>query len=104
MELIVLRNSYSFSGSNDLTQIVNFPSQIPDCDSHSPSLLVFFLSSDAIICCPMAFPPLVNSDHVVSVSIDFLITPKQDSPFHCMACDHSRADCGGLHDHLRDVP
>ena len=52
----------------------------------------------------MAFPPLVNSDHVVSVSIDFLITPKQDAPFHCMACDHSRADCGGLHDHLRDVP
>ena len=51
---------YSFSISNDLTQIVNLPTQIPDCDSHSPSLLDFFLSSDASICCPMAFPPLVN--------------------------------------------
>ena len=31
-----------------------------------------FISSDAIICSTMAFPPLENSDHiVVSVSIDF---------------------------------
>ena len=34
-------------------------------------LLDVFLSSDASICCTMAFPPLRNSDHVVvSVSID----------------------------------
>ena len=29
--------------SNDFTQMVNFPSQNPDCDSHSPDLLDFFL-------------------------------------------------------------
>ena len=40
---------YSFSISNDLTQMVNFPSPIPDCDSHSPALLDLFLSSDASI-------------------------------------------------------
>ena len=58
--------------SNDLTQTVNFPTQIPDCDSHSPALLDFFLSSDASICSTMVFPPLGNSDHVViSVSINF---------------------------------
>ena len=58
--------------SNDLTQMVNFPTRIPDCDSHSPALLDLFLSSDASICSTMAFPPLGNSDHVVvSVSIDF---------------------------------
>ena len=34
---------YSFSYSNDLTQKVNFPAQISDCDSHSPSLLGFLL-------------------------------------------------------------
>ena len=96
---------YSFSISNDLTQIVNFPTQIPDCDPHSPSLLGFSLSSDASICCPMAFPLLVNSDHVVvSVSIDFPISSKQDASFHCMAYDHSRADWDGLCDYLRDVP
>ena len=63
---------YNFSISNDLTQMVNFPTRIPDCDSHSPALLDLFISSDASICSTMAFPPLGNSDHVVvSVSIDF---------------------------------
>ena len=96
---------YNFSISNDLTQIVNFPTRIPDCDSHSPALLDLFISSDASICSTMAFPPLGNSDHVVvSVSIDFPIDSKQDTPFHCVAYDYSHADWDGLHDHLRDVP
>ena len=41
---------YNFSISNDLTQLVNFPTRIPDCDSHSSALLGLFLSSDASIC------------------------------------------------------
>ena len=61
----------SFSISNDLTQMVNFPTRISDCDSHSLALLDLFLTSDASICSAMAFPPLENSDNiVVSVSID----------------------------------
>ena len=95
---------YNFSISNNLTQIVNFPTWIPDCDSHSPALLDLFISSDASICSTMAFPPLGNSDHVVvSVSIDFPINSKQDTPFHCVAYNHSRADWDGLRNHLRDV-
>ena len=35
-------------------------------DSHSTALLNLFLSSDASIWSTMAFPPLGNSDHVVS--------------------------------------
>ena len=63
------------------------------------------LSSDASICSTMAFPPFGNSDHVVvSVSIDFPVNSKQDTPFHRMAYDYSRADWDGLHYHLRDVP
>ena len=63
---------YNFSISNDLTEMVNFPTWIPDCDSHSPALSDLFLSSDANICSTMAFPQLGNSDHVfVSVSIGF---------------------------------
>ena len=63
---------YNFSISNDVTQMVNFPTWIPDCDSHSPTILDLFLSSDASICSTIAFPPLGNYDHVVvSVSIDF---------------------------------
>ena len=37
---------YNFSLSNDLTQMVNFPTLISDSDSHSPALLDLFLSSD----------------------------------------------------------
>ena len=78
LPILVDRSSelcYNFSISNDLTQMVNFPTRIPDCDSHSPALLDLFLSSDASICSTMAFPSLRNSDHVVvSVSNDFPLT------------------------------
>ena len=82
--------SYNFSISNDLTRMVNFPTRIPDCDSHSPALLDLFLSSYASICSTMAFPPLGNSDHVVvSVSIDFTSNSQWDAPFHRIAYDYS---------------
>ena len=51
----------------------------------------------------MAFPPLVNSDHVVSVSIDVPSNPQQDVAFHDIAFDYFYADWDGLHDYLRDV-
>ena len=52
--------------------MVNFPTRIPDCDSHRLALSGLFLSSDASICFTITFPPLVNSDDVVvSVSMDF---------------------------------
>ena len=52
--------------------MVNFPTQIPDYDSHSPALLNLFLYSDTSICSTLAFSPLGNFGHVVaSVSIDF---------------------------------
>ena len=85
--------------------MVNFPTRIPDCDSHSPALLDLFLSSDASICSTMAFPPLGNSDHVVvSVPIDFPSYSLRDAPFHRFAYDYSRANWDGLCDHLRNVP
>ena len=31
---------YNFSVSNDLTQMVNFPTRIPDCDSNSPAFWI----------------------------------------------------------------
>ena len=95
---------YNFSISNDLNQMVNFPTSIPDCDSHSPALLDLFLSSEASICSTMAFPPLRSSDHVVSVSIDFPTNSQQDAQFHRIAYDYSCADWDALRDDLRDVP
>ena len=73
-------------------------------DSHNSTLLDLFISSDASICSTMAFPPLGNSDHVVSVSIDFPSYSQWDAPFHHITYDYSRADWDGLRDHLRDVP
>ena len=105
VELINLVNSYNFSILNDLTEMVNFPTWIPDCDSHSPALLDLFISSEASICSTMAFPPLGNSDHVVFlVSIDFPTNSQWDGPFHRIAYDYSCADWDGLLDHLRYVP
>ena len=65
---------------------------IPDYDSYSPALLDFFLSSDANIRSTMAFPPLGNSDYVVSVSIDFPSYSQCDAPFHHIAYDLSCAE------------
>ena len=94
---------HNFSISNDLTQMVNFSTRIPDRDSHSPALLDIFLSSDSNICFTLSFPPLGKSDHVIdSVSIDFPSNSKQDTPFHRIA--YFCADRDGLHDHFRDVP
>ena len=104
VELIDLVNSYNFSISNDLTQMVNFPTRIPDCDSHSPALLDLFLSFDASICSTMAFAPLGNSDHiVVSVFINFPSYSQWDAPFHWIAYDYPHADWNSLRVHLRDV-
>ena len=85
--------------------MVDFPSRIPDCDSHSPAYLDLFLSSDTSIFYTKAFPPLGNSDHVVvSVSIDFASYSQWDVLFHHIAYDYSCADWDGPCDHLRDVP
>ena len=92
---------YNFTISNVLIQMVNFPTRIPDSGSHNLTLLDLFLLARST----MAFPPLGNSDHVVvSVSIDFPINSKQDSPFHCMVYDYSRVDWDGLRNHLRYAP
>ena len=85
--------------------MVNFPIWIPDCDSHSPTLLDLFISSDASICVTMVFPPLGNSDHVVvSLSIDFPSNSQWDAMFHRIVYDYSHAAWDGLHNHFRYVP
>ena len=44
VEVIHLVSScYNISISNDLNQMVNFPTRFTDCDSHSPALLDLFL-------------------------------------------------------------
>ena len=70
--------------------LVNFPTRITDCDSHSPALLKVFLSPHASICSSMTFPPLQNFDRVpVSVSIDFSSNSNRDALFHQIDYDYS---------------
>ena len=83
--------------SNDLTQIVNFPTRITDCVYHSPFLLDLFLSSDISICFTKAFLALGNSDHVVvSAFINFPSNSKWYVSFHCITYHYSRADWDSL--------
>ena len=51
----------------------------------------------------MASPPLGNSDHAASVSIDLPTNSKWDALFHHIAYDYFCAAWDGLLDHLRDV-
>ena len=67
-------------------------------------LFWIYFSSDASICSTMAFPPLGNSDVVVSASTDFPSNSHWDLPFHYIVYDYSHADQDGLHNHFRDVP
>ena len=84
--------------------MVKFSTKIPNCESHSPALLDFFLSSDTSIFSTMVLHPLGNSDHVVvSVSIDSPSNSRRDDPFHRKTYDHSRTDWDSLHDHLIDA-
>ena len=83
--------------------MVNFPTWIPDCGSHSPALDLF-PSSDASICSSMAFPQMGNSNHVVSVSTDFLLNSQQVALFHHTDYNYSCADWDSLCNNLRDVP
>ena len=83
--------------------MVNFPTWITDCDSHSLGPLDLFISSDFSICSTVAFLPMRISDHaLVSVPIDFSSNAKGDAPFHRTVCGYFLADWDGLLDHLRD--
>ena len=75
---------------------------LPDCDSHSATLLDLFISSDTSICSTVAFLPLGNSNHVAaSVSIDFPSNSQWDDPFNRIVYDYSRDDWDVLRDNLR---
>ena len=91
--------------SNDLTQMVNFPTQILDCDSQSCCFGFILFLLTLVFLLQWLFLSFGNSDHVVvPVSIDFPSNSKRDVPFHRIVYDYSRTDWDGLHDHLRDVP
>ena len=101
VELIELVNCYNFYISNDLTQMVSFPTQIHDWLSVMLFWNYLFLDS---ICSIIVFPPFGNYNHAaVSVSIDFPSNSESDALFHRTAFGYSCADWDALSDYLRNV-
>ena len=78
--------------------MVNFPTQIPDCDSHRPAILdLFFLKLVFVVqSLSLHWESLII---VVSVSIDFLVNSKRDALFHCIPYGYTQTDWDGLCDH-----
>ena len=93
---------YNFSISRQ--SYFNFPTQIPDCDSHSPAFLDFFLSSDNSIvlqCLSLHWETLImllSQFQLAFHQIHNMV------PFHCIAYDYTWAYWVSLWSHLRDVP
>ena len=80
--------------------MVNFPTRISDCDSHSPALLDFFLPTLVFVqCLSLHWVILIM---LLSVFIDFP-NSQRDAPFHRIAYDYSRTDWDGLCYHLSEV-
>ena len=56
-----------FAMAQDLTQIVDLPTRIPDHDDHQPYLLDLFLCSNPDTCTVVSHPPLGQTDHMVVI-------------------------------------
>ena len=75
--------------------MVNFPAQIPDCNSYDHVLLDFlFLLTLLSVIQWISHLPEILIHVVVSVSTDFLLNSKRGAHFYW----------DGLHDHMKDVP
>ena len=99
------RLCYNFALTQNLTQMVDFPTHIPDRPDCASHLLDLFLCSNPESCSISAQPPLGRSDHmVVMASMDYSIKGAKEHPFHRMAFSYASADWDGFRDYLRDVP
>ena len=102
VELIDQVNSVTtFLTRTTLLRLSTFPL---GSEIFSPALLDASLSSDLWTSSTVGFPPLGNSDGVISVSIDFPLNSKEDAHFHLTASHYSRTDWDGLRDLLWDAP
>ena len=96
---------YNFSLAHELSQIVNFPTRIPDVPNQFPSLLDLFLTSIPEFCTPTQLPPLGSSDHcVISVSIDLPLKASNEVPFHRTSYRYAQADWDNFRSYIACGP
>ena len=96
---------FNFSISQSLTQIVNFPTRIPDNAIHSPSLLDLCLVSQPDMCTVSCETPLGRSDHVVVSLCMKQQATITASPYHRILLTTIWKGIGiHFRDFLRDAP
>ena len=83
--------------------MINFPTQISDCDSSSSALLDLFLLTFVFVLQWFS----LHWEILIMLLPQFQWTlshSMRDVLFHCIACDYSHADWDRLCDHMSDVP
>ena len=78
----------TYSGGTDRPGELYYNFSILNYLTRMAALLYLLISYDASICSTIAFLPLENVDHVVSVSIDLLSNSQGDALFYCIAYDY----------------
>ena len=96
---------YNFSIAYELSQIISFPTRIPDSPNQFASLLDLFLTSVPEFCTPTQLPPLGTSDHcTISVSIELPVKASTEVPFHRTVYRYSQADWDNFRSYIADAP
>ena len=98
-------NTLNFSIAQDLTQMVDFITRIPDRRDQLPATLDLFLSSDPSICNFSSSSPLGSSDHVlISIKVSLNSACVKDPPIHRTLFSYENCGWDAFRDFLRDVP
>ena len=87
---------YNFYISNDLTQMVNFPTRIPDCDSHSPALGIYVFLLKLVFVLQWLS---LHWEILIMLLSQFPMTFHKFTTrcsFHCIAYNYSHADWDSL--------
>ena len=94
---------YNLSISNDLTQMINFPTPIPDCLPQSCSFgFICFFWDEYLFC--NGFPSILKFWSCCCLTFHWLsVKLKGNTQFRHTTYDCSRADWDGLRHHLRNV-
>ena len=96
---------HNFAVSHDLTQIIDFPTRIPDVEHHFQYILDLFLSSTPELFQSFPNTPLGTSDHlVVTVNINLPQKQSTDVPFHRTVYRYNQADWDTFRSYLADAP
>ncbi len=75
------RHCYNFSVAYELTQIIDYPTRVPDVDNQYPNLLDIFLTTYPDLCAVTVLCPLGLSGHcLVSVVMEVKSKSSLEAP------------------------